>query len=65
MKFSGKILIIGCGSVSQCAIPLVLKLIDVPPSNVTIMDFVDNKHKVKDSLAKGAKYVLDRVTAEN
>ena len=27
VKFNGKILIIGCGSVSQCAIPLVLKVL--------------------------------------
>jgi homospermidine synthase len=65
VKFGGKILIIGCGSVSQCAIPLVLRLIDVPPQNVTIMDFVDNKHRIKDSLKKGAKYVMERITKEN
>lgn len=65
VKFKGRILIIGCGSVSQCAIPLVLKLIDVPAANVTIMDFIDNRNRVKDSLAKGAKYVNDRITKEN
>ncbi len=65
MKFNGKILIIGCGSVSQCAIPLVLQLLDVPPKNVTIMDFVDNRARVKSSLSKGAKYVQDRITADN
>ncbi|MDD5593918.1 MAG: saccharopine dehydrogenase C-terminal domain-containing protein [Candidatus Margulisbacteria bacterium] len=65
VKFDGKILIIGCGSVSQCAIPLVLRLIDVPPKNVTIMDFVDNRKRVKDSLKKGARYVSDRITEKN
>lgn len=65
VKFNGKILIIGCGSVSQCAIPIVLELIDVPPQNVTIMDFVDNRARVKDSLDKGVKYVNDRVTIDN
>lgn len=65
MKFSGKILIIGCGSVSQCAIPLVLQLIDVPPRNITIMDFADNRSKVKDSLSKGVTYVLEKVTPDN
>jgi len=64
-KFNGKILIIGCGSVSQCAIPLVLKLIDMPPTNITIMDFVDNRERVKDTLAKGVSYVFDRITPEN
>ncbi|MBU1006360.1 MAG: saccharopine dehydrogenase NADP-binding domain-containing protein [Candidatus Omnitrophica bacterium] len=65
MKFGGKILILGCGSVSQCAIPLVLNLIEMPADKVTIMDFVDNRARVKDSLDKGAKYVIDRVTPEN
>jgi homospermidine synthase len=65
VKFGGKILIIGCGSVSQCAVPLVLRLIDVPPENVTIMDFIDNRKRVKDSLKKGARYVVGRVTEKN
>lgn len=65
MKFGGKILIIGCGSVSQCAIPLVLKLIGLPPEKVTIMDFVDNRPRVKDSLDRGVKYVNDKVTMQN
>jgi len=64
-KFGGKILIIGCGSVSQCAVPLVLKLIDVNPSNVTIMDFVDNRNRIKNSLNSGAKYVIEKVTKDN
>ena len=65
MKFNGKLLIIGCGSVSQCAIPLVLKLIKMPPENITIMDYVDNRARVKDALRKGVKYVNDKVTAQN
>ena len=65
MKFNGKLLIIGCGSVSQCAIPLVLKLIEMPPKNITIMDFVDNRSRVEGALRKGVKYVIDRITPEN
>ena len=65
MKFNGKILIIGCGSVSQCAIPLVLQLIDMPANKVTIMDFVDNRSRVKDALDKGVKYVMEKVTLKN
>src|SRR3989339_92703 len=65
VKFNGKILIIGCGSVSQCAIPLVLRHIDVDPKSVTIMDFVDNSHRVKSSIEKGVKYVSHKITQEN
>ncbi len=65
MKFKGKLLIIGCGSVSQCAIPIVLKLVDMPPANITIMDFVDNRSRVREAIEKGVRYVNDRVTQEN
>lgn len=65
MKFDGKILVIGCGSVSQCAIPLILKLIEMPPQKITIMDFADNRPRIKDALDKGVNYIMERVTPEN
>ena len=65
MKFDGKILVIGCGSVSQCTIPLLLKHLEMPTKNITIMDFVDNRHLVKDALDKGVNYVSDQVTKDN
>src|SRR3989338_4117179 len=65
MKFNGKILIIGCGSVSQCALPLILKLIDVPPQNITVLDFVDNKARVKDVLKQGVNYIQEKLTRDN
>jgi len=65
MKFDGKLLIIGCGSVSQCAIPLVLKLIDIEPGKVNVMDFVDNRPRIKDAIEKGVNYTMERVTADN
>lgn len=65
MKFEGKLLIIGCGSVSQCAIPLVLKLLEMPPQKITIMDFVDNRSRVKNALDKGVKYTMERITPDN
>lgn len=64
-KFGGRLLIIGCGSVSQCAIPLVLRLMSVPPKRITIMDYQDNRRRVRPALKKGVKYVRKRVTREN
>lgn len=65
MQFSGKLLLLGCGSVAQCAVPILLKLVDMPASNITIMDFVDNREKVKDALDRGVTYVIDRITRDN
>jgi homospermidine synthase len=65
MMFNGKLLIIGCGSVSQCAVPLVLELIEMPAKKITIMDFTDNRGRVKSALDKGVKYVINRITEGN
>jgi homospermidine synthase len=65
MKFDGKILVIGCGSVSQCVLPLILRLITIPPSQITIIDFVDNRAHVTDVLARGVQYEIVRITEES
>jgi homospermidine synthase len=65
MKFNGKLLIIGCGSVSQCAVPLILDLIEMPASKITIMDFVDNRNRVRAALKRGVNYVIDRMQQDN
>ncbi len=65
IPFSGRVLILGCGSVSQCIQPLVLKHFEMDFKKLTIMDFADNRHTIPDTLAAGAQYVQDKVTQEN
>lgn len=65
MKFNGRILVIGCGSVSQCTLPLLLKHLDMPPEKITILDMVDNRGRVKEVLDKGVKYVIDKIEIDN
>ena len=65
VKFGGRLLIIGCGGVAQCTVPLVLRHFDMPAKNITIMDFVDNRHRVKDALKRGVHYAFDKVTQAN
>jgi len=64
-KFDGKILVIGCGAVSQCAVPLLLKLVDMPPEKITVMDFVDHRSRIREALARGVRYTRDKITQEN
>lgn len=64
-KFDGKVLVIGCGSVAQCAIPLLLKMIRMPSEKITILDFVDNRARIKDAMKQGVRYVIDRIAPEN
>ena len=63
--FPGRVLILGCGSVSRCLQPLILRHFDMDFKKLTIMDFEDLRDTVPDTLAAGARYVQDRVTREN
>lgn len=65
VKFNGRVLVIGCGSVSQCTLPLLLKHLEMPPEKITIFDMVDNRKLVKDVLDKGVKYVIDKIEIHN
>ncbi|MHB0997024.1 MAG: saccharopine dehydrogenase NADP-binding domain-containing protein, partial [Elusimicrobiales bacterium] len=64
-KFDNKILFVGYGSVAQCALPMLLKLVKVPAKNITVMDFEDKRGALKPMLAKGVKYVRAQVTKKN
>ena len=39
MKFDGKVLIIGFGAVARCTLPILLKHVDIPLNNITVIDF--------------------------
>ncbi len=65
IPFAGRILVLGCGSVSQCTLPLLLRRFDMDFSKLTVMDFEDMRHTIPDTLAAGASYLQDRITQEN
>ncbi|MFN0092707.1 MAG: saccharopine dehydrogenase NADP-binding domain-containing protein [Acidimicrobiales bacterium] len=65
MEFTGRVLVLGCGSVSQCTLPLLLKHLDGPRDRVTILDMVDNRAKVAGALAEGVRYEQEQVTETN
>ncbi|VVB88305.1 Saccharopine dehydrogenase NADP binding domain protein [uncultured archaeon] len=64
-KFNNKILIIGYGAVSQCTLPILMDKIDVPLTNITLIDFEDKSKALKKYTDQGLKYVCERITPEN
>lgn len=50
---------------SQCTLPILLDMIDVPLKNVTIMDFEDKASALKPFTDKGIAFVRNRITKEN
>jgi len=65
VKFDGRILIVGYGSVSQCTLPILVKLLKVPYDHITIMDFEDKARDLAPWTRKGIRWVRRRVTRAN
>lgn len=60
-----RVLVLGCGSVAQCTVPLLIRELRFDPQQITVVDFVDHRDRIADSIAAGVRYEQDRVTAEN
>ena len=65
ITFGGRVLILGCGSVSRCVQPLILRHFEMDFSKLAIMDFADLRHTVPDTLAAGAHYIQAQLTPDN
>lgn len=65
LEFNNKVLVIGYGSVSKCAIPILLKHIKIPYKNITIIDFVDKRGELKPWIKKGIRYFQEKITPIN
>lgn len=61
---SGRLLVIGCGSVSRCLQPLLLRHLDMDFRRMTVMDVEDLADTIPQTLAAGARFVQDRVAPD-
>ncbi len=60
-----RVLVLGCGSVAQCTVPLLVRDLAINPSAVTIVDMVDNRDRVREVLAAGVTYENAKITPDN
>ena len=60
-----RVLVLGCGSVAQCALPLLIRDLSIDPHSITIVDMADNRARVADSIGLGVTYQIDQVTPAN
>ncbi len=65
IQFSGNILILGCGDATRSIVPLLLKHLDVDPSQMTIMDFTDKKFHIRRELNQGVQYIQECLNKAN
>lgn len=65
IKFNGKLLILGAGSVAQCVLAILFELIEIDPSNITVIDAINKELRISEALKKGVHFKLQRVTKNN
>lgn len=65
IKFNGKILVIGCGGVARCTLPLLLKHLEMPAGKITVINFMDHKALVKNEVEQGVNYLVDKIDKQN
>lgn len=63
--FKGRLLLLGCGSVGQCTLPLILTHIDMPANRITVVDFEDVRPKIEAAVQAGVILERRRLTREN
>ncbi|MHB1906417.1 MAG: saccharopine dehydrogenase NADP-binding domain-containing protein [Acidimicrobiales bacterium] len=64
-QFPARIVVLGCGSVAQCVLPLMLEQFSLRPDAVTVIESRDNRERVAASIARGVHYVREVITREN
>ncbi len=64
-KFKNKILMLGYGSVAQCGLPLLEKILGVSPAQITVLDFENRRELLQPWLQQGLSFVQDKVEQNN
>ncbi len=62
--FSGRVLVLGAGSVAQCSLPLILKHI-AKPAQVTVIDKDDRSDRIMNEIKQGVTFKKDLITQAN
>jgi homospermidine synthase len=62
----GRVLVIGLGGVSRCALPLLFDRLPIPAHSYTVLDFADTPAEFLEPVKRaGAQLVQERITPEN
>jgi homospermidine synthase len=60
-----RVVILGCGSVVQCLLPLLLDHFQFDPDSVTVLESRDNRERIASSLARGVHYQQFEIDPKN
>ena len=60
-----RVVVLGCGSVAQCLLPMLLDHFELDPSTVTVIESRASRERIASSLARGVHYLQFEITREN
>ena len=63
--FAHRIVFVGFGAVARCTLPILLRLIEVDPKRITIIEFDPDEAVLRPWIARGVTLVKDRVAKDN
>lgn len=63
--FPGRVLVVGCGAVSRCLQPLLLRHLDMDVSKLTVIDMNDMAAQIPDTIGAGATFRRYEITPES
>ncbi len=58
-------LVLGCGSIGQAVVPLMIRDLGFEPRSIRVVEMADTRHRIADSIAAGVTYEQVAVTREN
>ncbi|MEB2364318.1 MAG: saccharopine dehydrogenase NADP-binding domain-containing protein [Bryobacteraceae bacterium] len=65
VDFDNRIVVTGFGAVAQSVLPILLKHLRVSPPNITVVDFNYRGQAFQPWLARGVRFIQERVTPDN
>lgn len=65
IAFAGRVFVLGCGSVAQCTLPLLVRHLEMPPDRITVMEMESRTDAVSACSQAGVRLVHGQITRDN
>jgi homospermidine synthase len=65
IDFNKRILFVGYGAVAQCTLPILLRHLRVPLTNITVLDCEDRSGALEPWIAQGLTWINEKITPDN
>lgn len=65
MTFSGRIIVVGYGTIGRCAVPMLLGALGLPPARFTVIEADDHGEELASLRSEGLDYRVQRIDAQN